>query len=151
MNLPIDVAEWLQFTLRDLAIDYTTCGGVISGNIKEFPDHTNARWQFGVDMIYRLNTSGLTYIRYFLNPPREMDEFYRILQTSNPFLGGSGFVWYGSFMSGTDSLRALVEKYFPSSRPYNPSLNGEFVQEIEDLFQSNKVAWSTQPLLPIVQ
>ena len=150
MTFPIDVAEWLQFTLRDLAVDYTTCGGVISGNIKDFPDNTNARWQFGLDMIFRFNKGGLTYFDYCVNP-HDVTELFRTLQTSNPFFGQSGALWNGTFMSGTDRLRALVEKHFPSSQPYDASLNAEFVQEVEDLFQTSEVPWSTQPLLPIVQ
>jgi hypothetical protein len=151
MEMAGDIAQWLQITLRGLAVDEDSCASVIGGKITEIPSRSVARWQFGLDMIFRLNKSGLTYFQYFIIHPNDVAELFQTLQSSNPFFGVSGFVWNGTYVGGTDRLVALIEKHFPSSQPYDASLNAEFVQEVEDIFQSSEVPWSIQPLLPIVQ
>jgi hypothetical protein len=51
MTLPYSVAHQLQWQLRELSVDDSSCAGFASGNIEDIPDNTVHRWQFGVDMI----------------------------------------------------------------------------------------------------
>ena len=51
MTLPCDVARQLQWQLRELTVDDSSCASFASGNIESIADSTVQRWQFGVDMI----------------------------------------------------------------------------------------------------
>jgi hypothetical protein len=151
MNIPNDVALWLQAKLRELAVDDSTCAGVSSGNIDGIEDCTLRRWQFEVDVLYRLIKCGLAMVPYFQIDCHNLDSFLVGIRTLNPFdPRRGGGIWNGTFLRGTDKLRVLIDKYFPQSEPYDASLNPAFVKELEEMFQEHDVAWSDAPLFPIM-
>jgi hypothetical protein len=149
MNFPNSVARWLQSSLLELAEDDTTCGGLITGAIEGIPDDTLGRWQFGVDMIYRLVKCELAIIPYFQIRCHDETSFFLAIRTLSPFDRSGGLLWNGTFLRGTDGLQKLMKRHFSSIPRYAPLLNPPFVKELEEIFVLHNVPWSETPLLPI--
>jgi hypothetical protein len=150
MTLPYSVAHQLQWQLRELSVDDSSCASFASGNIEDIPDNTVHRWQFGVDMIYRCFRSDLALVLYDQRKFGDINSFLVAIRTLTPFDRGGGMTWNANFLRGTDSLRNLIGKYFSDISQYDPNLNPAFVKELEEIFQRHDVAWSETPLLPIL-
>lgn len=54
MNMPANVAIWLQSYLEQLIKDDLSCVDFALGRVDGLPNQTDDRWQLGVDTIYRL-------------------------------------------------------------------------------------------------
>ncbi len=90
-------------------------------------------------------------VPYFQIDCHDLDSFLVSVRTLNPFdPKRGGGIWNGTFLRGTDELRALIDKYFPESEPYDPSLNPAFVRALEEMFKQHDVPWSDAPLFPIM-
>jgi hypothetical protein len=132
-----------------MAVDDGSCAYFISGNIASIENYTLARWQFGLDMIYRCLKSELILVHDRVGYPDEV-AFIRALQTLSPFGDEGGVLWNGSLVYGSDLLVKIVEKHFPPSLPYSPVVNSAFGEELDSIFGRHAVPWSETPLLPIL-
>lgn len=150
MTLPCDVAHQLQWQLRELTVDDSSCASFASGNIESIADSTVQRWQFGVDMIYRCFRSDLALILYDQRKFSDIDSFLIAIRTLTPFDRSGGMTWNATFLRATKNLRSLSSKYFSNVPQYDPTLNIAFIKKLEETFQQHDVAWSETPLLPIL-
>jgi len=148
MDIPDDIARWLQNNLRTLAEEESSCAYFLSGNVKTVPDYTSSRWQLAVDMIYRCVKSKLTLIYNFADCDDEAS-FFVAIRTLSPFRSEGGLLWNATLLYGSDMLTTIVEKHFPPSQPYSPDINLAFVEELDEIFRRNGVPWSKTPVLPI--
>ena len=119
------------------------------GKIASIPADTEARWQFGVDMVYRTLTCDLVGIDVFMEC-HDRTSLLNAIRTVSPFIDSGGFLWNGTQVSGTQRLRELVAAHFPSSGELNHTLNPDFIEALEQIFAENGVPWSDNPLLPIM-
>jgi hypothetical protein len=150
MDIPDDIALWLQKNLRTLAEDDSSCAYFLSGIVDNLPDYTVSRWQLAADMIYRCVKSKLILIYNFADCTDEAS-FFVAIRTLSPFKSEGGLLWNGTLLYGSDMLTTIVEKHFPPSQPYSPDINCAFGEELDEIFQRNGVPWSETPLLPIAQ
>ncbi len=149
MRIPKDVALWLQKTLHEYN---GWCWGLMDfalRNVASFPADTEARWQFGVDMIYRTLTCDLIGVDVYMEC-HDPTSFLNAIRTVSPFKDSGGFLWNGTQVGGTQRLRELVAAYFPPSGELNHTLNPTFIEAVEQIFAENGVPWSEKPLLPIM-
>jgi len=148
MRITKDKALWLQETL----LEYNGWQwGLVSfalGQIASLPTGTEARWQFGGDMIYRTLTSDLIGVDVFVEC-HDRSSFLNAIRIVSPFKDSGGFLWNGTQVSGTKRIRELAAAYFPSSGELNHTLNPAFIEALEQIFAENGVPWSEKPLLPI--
>jgi hypothetical protein len=151
MKLPFSVAYQLQWQLRELLDDDSSCASFSAGNIDNIPDNTIHRWQYGVDMIYRCVTTGLIMIPYFQIDSHDLQSFFLAIRSLNPFDSSGGMMWNGTYLRRTDMLRDLLNRFFSNVPQYDPELNVAFVEELENIFQQHAVPWSESPLLPILR
>jgi hypothetical protein len=149
MRIPEDKALWLQKTLLEYngwqwgLVDFAL------GQIASLPADTEARWQFGVDMVYRTLTCDLIRADAYMEC-RDRTSFLSAIRTVSPFIDSGGFLWNGTQVSGTERLSELAAAYFPSSGELNHTLNPAFIEALEAIFAENGVPWSDDPLLPIM-
>jgi hypothetical protein len=148
MNIPNDIALWLQSNLRTLAEDDSSCAYFLSGNVNTVPYHTRPRWQLAVGMIYRCVRSKLTLISNFVDCDDEAS-FFVATRSLNPFTSEGGLLWNGTLLYGSETLTTIVEKHFSSSQAYSPDIDHDFIEELDRIFKQNGVDWSETPLLPI--
>src|ERR1700677_5157384 len=141
MTIPNDIARWLQGNLRTLAEDDSSCAYFLSGNVTSAPYHTISRWQLAVDMIYRCVKCKLTLIHNFVDCDDEAS-FFVAIQTLSPFVGEGGLLWNGTLLCGSDTITTIVEKHFLPSQSFNFDINHVFIEELEQIFHQNSVAWS---------
>jgi hypothetical protein len=150
MDIPNDIAHWLQKNLRTLAEEDSSCAYFLSGNVNSAPDYTTSRWQLAVDTIYRCVKSNLILIYNFVDCDDEA-QFFVAIRTLSPFKSEGGLLWNGTQLYGSDMLTIIVEKHFPPSQTYSSDINHAFGEELDEIFQKNGVPWSETPLLPIAQ
>ena len=148
MRIPEDKALWLQKTL--LEYDGWQWGLVdfALGQISSLPSNSEARWQFGVDMIYRTLTCDLIRVDVYMQC-HDRTSLLNAVRTVSPFKNSGGLLWNGTQISGTDRLSELAAVYFPSNGELNHTLNPAFIEALEAMFAENDVPWSNEPLLPI--
>jgi hypothetical protein len=158
MQIPSDIALWLQNALRDLIRDDWSCGRMcLWRNMHQnFPGNFRdpiliSDWQTSVDSICRCFASGLiamTKDSHYSNQSALLDD----LQKYNPFdRRPPALSWYGTFIYGTDKLDVLVKQYFQDDDEYAATANHDFVNVIEKAFADAGLPWSGKPLLPISQ
>ena len=111
MKMTGDVAEWLQITLRGLAVDEDSCASVIGGHITEIPGRSAARWQFGLDMIFRLNKKRANSFPLLRTTPLMTQLNYSgHSKLQIPFFGQSGVLWNGYIPERNGSPRCACRK-----------------------------------------
>ena len=149
MHIPKDIALWLQ----EILLEYDGWQwGLVSfahGKIASIPADTEARWQLGVDVIYRTLTCELIGVNVYM----ECDEPASLLsaiRSVSPFVDFGGFLWNGTQVSGTKRLSKLVEAHFPPAGQRDGKLNSAFIEALEQIFAEHGVPWSDKPLLPIM-
>ena len=149
MSQSNNIESWLQFQLRVLVKDELTPIYFSTGFIDDIPDDTPQRWQVAVVMIYRCVVSDLMGV---VTPKYrdDHDAFFHAIRTLNPYKENGTNLWYGVDLFSTDKLVEIIEKYFPTGGPYDPSVNPVFIQELKDIFALHNVPWSDAPLLPVV-
>lgn len=148
MRIPEDKALWLQ----EILLEYNGWQwGLVSfafGRMASLPAGTEARWQFGVDMIYRALTCDLIGVDVYMEC-HDRTSFLNAIRTVSPFKNSGGLLWNGTQVSGTERLSEIAAPYFPSSGELNHTLNPAFIEALEAIFAENGVPWSDEPLLPI--
>ncbi len=149
MRIPEDKALWLQETL----LEYNGWQwGLVSfalGQIASLPAGGEARWQFGVDIIYRTLTCDLIGVDVYIEC-HDRTSLLNAIRTVSPFKDLGGSLWNGTQVSGTQRLSQLAAAYFPSSGELNHTLNPAFIEALEQIFAENGLPWSEKPLLPIM-
>jgi len=148
MRITEDKALWLQETLLEFNGWQWGLVNFAFGQIASLPNGTEARWQFGVDILYRTLTCDLIGVDVFVEC-HDLTSFLNAIQSVNPFKNSGGFLWNGTQVSGTERLSELAAAYFPSSGELNHTLNPAFIEALEAIFAENGVPWSEKPLLPI--
>lgn len=160
MRIPNDVGLWLQKTLLGYDGERWSMADFVLGNLGSIPVYTVARWQFGVDMVYRAITCDLVWTDRFGFP--DLSSFFRAIRTLSPddksgasiWNGKShvegGFLWNGSTIYGTKRLGRLVEACFPPPGERDDKLNPAFIEALEETFAQHNVAWTDKPLLPVL-
>jgi len=149
MRIPQDRALWLQETLLEFNGWQWGLVNFAHGQIASLPPGTEARWQFGVDIIYRTLTCDLIGVDVFMEC-HDRASFLNAIRIVSPFKDSGGLLWNGTQVSGTERLGELAATYFPSSGELNHTLNPAFIEALEQIFAENGVAWSDKPLLPIM-
>ncbi len=160
MRIPDETALWLQ----DLLLGYSgECSGMadfVLGKLNSVPQHTQARWQLGVDMVYRTATCDLVHVEGLAGFP-DLASFFHAIQTLGPddksgatstngeFAYTGPDLWNASQICGTKRLLELVDAHFPPVGEIRCILNPAFIEALEQIFAENGVPWSEQPLLPI--
>ena len=117
------------------------------GEIASVPAGSEGRWQFGVDMIYRVLICDLIGVDVYMEC-HDRASFLSAIRTVSPFVDSGGFLWNGTQVSGTGHLSKLAEAHFPP--PRDNKLNPAFIEALEQIFPENGVPWSDKPLLPIM-
>src|SRR5271154_5202004 len=103
MQMPNNIALWLQNTLLGLDKEDWGLGYMLDGNLAAVPPDTPARWQFGVDLIYRSLVCDLVAVDD-LGATSDQASFLHTIRTSNPYgLNGAGF-WHATLVWGTARL-----------------------------------------------
>jgi hypothetical protein len=120
------------------------------GILPSVPDYTPARWQFGVDMLYRTIKSDLIAVHEYVQCTDDAS-FFQAIRTLSPFEDAGGFLWNGTLIAGTEKLEAAIETYFTPEDNYRDAVNPAFIEAIENSFAANGVPWSDSALLPIVR
>jgi hypothetical protein len=160
MKIPNDVALWLQRQL--LGLDHEEWGLVyfVHGNLDSVPQYTDARWQLGVDVVYRTVTCGMVEVEGLAGFPN-LPSFFHAIQTLSPddksgavsstgeFKYTGPDLWNAAQICGTARLSKLVGAYFPPVGQIRRTLNPAFIEAMEQIFAENGVQWSDRPLLPI--
>ena len=149
MQMSKDTGRWVQRTLLGLNQEDSGMIHFVLGNLDSPALYTLARWQLGVDMVYRTVKCGLVDVNdYGAFPDRK--SFYQGIRTLNPDdSSGDGF-WHATLVWGTERLSQLVDTYFQPRGERNNELNPGFLEAIEEVFAENGVPWSDEPLLPIM-
>ena len=161
MRIPDETALWLQ----DLLLGYTDeCWGMfdfVSGKLESVPQQTEARWQLGVDTVYRTVACGLVEVMGWAGFP-DLASFLHAIRTLSPddksgarssdgkFSYTGPDLWNTSQVCGTKRLLELVNTHFPPLDENRSTLNPDFIEALEQIFAENGVAWSDKPLLPIM-
>ena len=148
MHIPNDVARWLQETLLGLDKEDWGLGYMVDGILNSVPPDTHARWQLGVDTIYRILTSDLIAVHKFVEC-HDKASFFHAIWTLSPYESSGGFLWNGTLIYGTDRLSDLIDVYFRGRGERNDKPNPAFTQALEQVFAENGVPWSDEPLLPV--
>jgi hypothetical protein len=148
MQMPNDVALWLQKTLLGLDKEDWGLGYMLDGNVASAPPDTPERWQLGADMIYRTVVCNLVAVNDLGACP-DKASFFQAIQTLDPHdVSGAGF-WHATLVWGTERLSGLIEAYFPPRGERDSKLNPTFIAALEQIFDENGVPWSDKPLLPV--
>jgi len=161
MHIPVEIGLWLQETLHEYNGERWGMADFVLGKLDSIPEYTPARWQLGVDTVYRAVTCGLVQIDGFGGFP-DLQSFFHAARTLSPDgkldavlwtgkfnVSGPG-IWNGTSVGGTERLRKLFAAYFPSPDGYDGKLNLAFSEALERIFAENGVPWSDKPLLPIL-
>jgi hypothetical protein len=149
MRIPKDIALWLQETLLEYDGWQWGLASFALGEIASVPAESRARWQFGVDMIYRTLTCDLISVDAHMEC-HDRASFLGAIRTVSPFVGSGGFLWNGTQVSGTERLSKLVKAHFPPPDQREDTLNPAFIEALEQIFGENGVPWSDKSLLPIM-
>ena len=148
MRIPKDPALWLQETL----LEYDGWQwGLVSFALDEVacvPADSEARWQSGVDMIYRTLTCDVIGVDVYLEY-HDRASFLNAIRTVSPLVDSDGFLWNGTQVSGTERLSKLIEAHFPPADQRDNELNPAFIEALEQIFAENGAPWSDKPLWPI--
>ena len=149
MRIPKDVALWLQETL--LEYDGWQWGLVsfAHGKVGSIPADSEAQWQFGADIIYRILPCNLIGVDVYMEC-HDRASLLSAIRTVSPFIGSGGLLWNGTQVSGTKRLSRLVEEHFPPPDQREDASNPVFIEALEQIFAENGVPWSDKPLLPIM-
>jgi hypothetical protein len=161
MRIPDETALWLQ----DLLLGYSgECWGMadfVLGKLDSVPQQTKARWQLGVDMVYRTVTCDLVQVEGLAGFP-DLASFFHAIQILSPddksgarssngeFVYTGPDLWNASQICGTKRLFELVNAHFPPVGEIRRTLNPAFIEALEAIFAENGVPWSDEPLLPIM-
>jgi hypothetical protein len=119
------------------------------GEIASVPAGSEGRWQFGVDMIYRVLICDLISVDMYMEC-HDRASLLSAIRTVSPFVDSGGFLWNGTQVSGTERLSKLAEAHFPPPDQRDDKLNSAFTEALEQIFTENGVPWSDKPLLPIM-
>jgi hypothetical protein len=149
MRIPKETALWLQETLLEYDGWQWGLASFALGEIASVPADSDARWQFGVDVIYRTLTCDLVRVDVYMEC-HDRASFLSAIRTVSPFVDSGGFLWNGTQVSGTERLSKLVKAHFPAPDQRNGELNPAFVEALEQMFAQNGVPWSDKPLLSIM-
>ncbi len=152
MRIPGDIGLWLQETLLQYCGERGGMADFALGTIGSIPAYSTARWQFGVDMVYRALACDLIGVKAFTGPYDE-NSFLHGIRTLSPYEREQAAValWNGTSVYGTQRLSKLCADYFPATSGRDGALNTAFIEAIEQIFAENGVPWSDKPLLPILQ
>ncbi len=150
MRIPNDIALWLQETLHEYDGERWGMVDFALGTLSSSPAYTVARWQLGVDVIYRTLTCGLIGVEPFLGR-YDKTSFLHAIRTLSPYEHADAAVvlWNGTRIYGTERLRKLFDAHFSPSGGYDGKLNLAFIEALEQNFAENGLPWSDKPLLPI--
>ena len=86
---------------------------------------------------------------YFDASCHDVPSLLAAIRTISPYVANGGAVWNGTYLDATDTLHAILLKYFPKDGPASVELQPAFIAELENIFQKHGVPWSDTPLLPI--
>jgi hypothetical protein len=161
MRIPDETALWLQ----DLLLGYSgECWGMfdfVSGKLESVPQHTEARWQLGVDTVYRTVVCDLVQVIGWAGFP-DLASFLHAIRTLSPddesgarssngkFSYTGPDLWNASQVCGTERLLELANAHFPPFGEIRYTLNPDFVEALARIFADNGVPWSEKPLVPIM-
>jgi hypothetical protein len=148
MTMGKNDALWLQKLFAMLNEDEWGAISLTQGTLSSIPDNTRERWQFGVDMYYRLRTSDLIAVSAICDIPN-ISSLQPALRDRNPFTNEGSVLWNGTQIFGTKLLNNVVETHFPQGGEYWTTLNPGFVEAIDTIFTQNGVPRLDSPLLPI--
>lgn len=149
MQMPNDVALWLQQTLLGLDKEDWGLGYMLDGNLDSVPPDKSERWQLGVDIIYRAVICDLVEVND-LGATSDQASFLRTIRTLNPYgRSGDGY-WHATLVWGTERLSKLIDAYFPPRSERDDKLNPAFIGALEQMFAEKGVPWSDKPLLPVI-
>lgn len=163
MKIPFKTAESIQDWL--LYLDRPQYPEL---NPLDFGTGSSEDWQLGVEIIYRLLICRLikTSPENAFGKNKDIDysenvlHYCRVLAKINPNVAEEyckivepyGLVWYYILIYASTEARELLERHgMEDKSDQNPPLNQLLIEEIEDIFQSNNVAWQSTPLIPITQ
>jgi hypothetical protein len=149
MQMPDDIALWLQKTLLGLDKEDWGLGYVLDGKLALAPLDTPERWQLGVDLIYRGIRCDLIAVDD-LGATSDQASFLHSIRSLNPYdTSGAGY-WHASLIWGTERLSELINDCFPPRGERDGKLNPGFIEMLGAIFAENGVPWSEKPLLPIM-
>lgn len=160
MLIPDETALWLQ----DLLLGYSgECWGMadfVLGKLDAVPQETEARWQLGVDTVYRTVSCDLVQVEGLAGFP-DLESFFDAIRTLGPddksgarsstgeFAYTGPDLWNATQICGTKRLLELVNAHFPPVGEIRSTLNPDFIMALEKIFAENGVPWSEKPLRPI--
>jgi hypothetical protein len=149
MQMSKDVGQWLQKTL--LGLNHEDSGMIyfVLGKLDSPPLHTVARWQLGVDTVYRTVVCGLIDVNDYGAFP-DKHSFFEGIRTLNPNDSNGDGLWHATLVWGTERLSSLIDAFFPHGSTRDSNLNRFFIEALEKTFAENGVPWSEKPLLPIM-
>ena len=148
MTIRTNTALWLQGQLLGLHNEDWALGYVLDGILTSPPPDTPARWQLGVDLIYRGLICDLVKVKDF-GATSDRASFLHAIRTLNPWGDGAGF-WHATIVWAAPRLEKLIEAHFQSPAQHEDKLNPAFIEALEQIFAENGVPWSDKPLLPIM-
>ena len=121
---------------------------MLDGILTSPPPGTPARWQLGVDLIYRSLVCDLIEVKDY-GATSDRASFLHAIRTLNPWGDGAGF-WHATIIWGAPRLDKLIEAHFPAPDQHEDKPNPAFIEALEQIFAENGVPWSDKPLLPIM-
>jgi hypothetical protein len=160
MRIPNETALWLQDLLLGYAGECWGMSDFVLGKLDSIPQETEARWQLGVDTVYRTVTSGLVEVEGGAGFP-ELASFFDAIRTLGPndrsgsksstgeFAYTGPDLWNATQICGTKRLLELVKAHFPPVGEIRRMLDPSFIEALEQVFAESGVPWSDKPLLPI--
>jgi hypothetical protein len=161
MCIPDETALWLQNLLLGYSGECWSMVDFVLGKLDSVPQETEARWQLGVDTVYRTRTCDLIQVEG-LAGFADLPSFFHAIRSLGPddksgmrsstgeyrYTGPD--LWNASQICGTKRLLELVRTHFPAVGETRRTLNPGFIEDLEHLFAENGVPWSDKPLLPIM-
>ena len=160
MRIPDETALWLQNLLLGYSGECWGMADFVLGKLDSVPQQTEARWQLGVDMVYRTVKCDLVQVEDLAGFP-DLRSFFLAIQTLSPddksgarsssgeFAYTGPDLWNASQICGTKRLFELVHAHFPPVGETRRTLNPAFIEALERIFAENGVPWSDKPLLLI--
>jgi hypothetical protein len=106
----------------------------VAGRLDSIPQYTSARWQLGVDTVYRAVTCGLLLVEDLAGLP-DLSSFFHAIRTLSPddksgtklssgkFTLSGPALWNVTQICGTERLDELVSAYFPPAGEIRHTLN----------------------------
>ena len=161
MRIPDETALWLQDLLLGYAGECWGMADFVCGEPHLVPQHAEARWQLGVDTVYRTVTCNLVEVEGLAGFP-DLASFFDAIRTLGPdddsgarSSGGKYAytgpdLWNATQICGTKGLTQLVSAHFPPAGEIRRTLNPNFITALEKIFTEKGVAWSEKPLLPVI-